>query len=99
MTKEHIKNLIIRRYLDEVKGEMSESDNIEEALYFSKHNLEDKSNTVIFYYSEVYEEAYNLNFKEIIRPIEEKLSKQPNLEKLEYIIDAIDFSLNFTNED
>ena len=98
MTKEDIKTLIIRRYLDEVKGEMSDNDNIEEVLYFSKHNLEDKSNTVLFYYSEVYEESYNLIFKEVIRPIEEKLSKQPNLEKLEYMIDAIDFSLNFKNE-
>lgn len=98
MTKEHIKNLIIRRYLDEVRGEIQDSDNIEEALYFSKHNLEEKSNTVIFYHAEVYEETYNLSFKDIIEPIEEKLSKQPNLEKLEYMIDAIDFSLNFKNE-
>jgi hypothetical protein len=103
MTKEHIKNLIIRRYLDEARVITTQRKGVkvEDVLYFTDW-IRNESNKVIYYYEDVYDDTHKdgeLDYDVVVKPIKEKLSKQPNLEKLEYMIDAIDFSLNFTNED
>ena len=103
MTKEHIKNLIIRRYLDEARAITTQREGVKDAedvLEFSDW-IRDESNKLIYYYEDVYDDARKdnqLDYDAIVRPIKEKLSKQPTLEKLEYMIDAMDFSLNFKNE-
>ena len=97
MTKEDIKGLILRKYLDTIREQSERSIDIEEILDFADY-IRDDSNKVIYYYEDVYDDTHEgkeLDYDVIVKPIKEKLQKQPSLEKLEYMIDAIDFSLNF----
>ena len=98
MTKEQIKILITRYFIDHCRKEIKYGCVEESRKLVDIVSTKTESDYMVLnkFFMSAYDEMIPAN--EVLTPIKKRLYKQPNLEKLEYMIDAIDFSLNFTNE-
>lgn len=97
MTEKDIQSKIVRLYID----------NLKEKVDFDKDSISLTRDKIVNCFVSSRKDVLELeeilsidiSISKVLSPYIKKIMKQPSTERVEYMIDIIDFSLNFTNED